>query len=81
MNIDNYKFVLALDTNQLSHSVSTMYGVNMDSRGYLKRFIDYEFKLPTDKVSIYIDECLNSLSEGEKLTGTYFLIPMLKNIS
>lgn len=45
-HIDNYTFVIALQMNQLAHSVSTIYGQNMDSNGYLRRFFDIELKLP-----------------------------------
>ncbi|CEN80987.1 KAP family P-loop NTPase fold protein [Paraclostridium sordellii] len=44
-------FVISLDKNQLSHSVATVYGQNMDTVGYLRRFFDIEYKLPkADKI-------------------------------
>lgn len=44
-------FVISLDKNQLSHSVATVYGQNMDTVGYLRRFFDMEYKLPkADKI-------------------------------
>jgi hypothetical protein len=39
-------FVLALDSEQLGHSIRAVYGSGMDAEGYLRRFIDYEFELP-----------------------------------
>ena len=45
-DIDNYIFILALDKEQLAYSIQTLYGQKMDSVGYLRRFIDIEFKLP-----------------------------------
>ncbi len=40
-------FVLAINHSQLSHSVKTLYGQEFDANGYLKRFIDVDFKLPS----------------------------------
>lgn len=54
-DIDDYIFVLSLDKTQLSHSVATLYGQNMDSLGYLKRFIDFEFILPEQKKEEYLE--------------------------
>lgn len=39
-------FVFAIDMEQLKHSIATMYGQNMDSEGYLKRFMTLEISLP-----------------------------------
>lgn len=54
-SIDNYIFVLALDKSQLSHSVATLYGEKMDAMGYLRRFIDLDYMLPTPDKNLYID--------------------------
>lgn len=54
-NVDNMVFVFALDMEQLSHSISTIYGENMDSEGYLRRFFDLHFKIPAPTVSEYVD--------------------------
>lgn len=54
-DLDNFIFILAMDKTQLSHSVSTIYGNDMDSVGYLRRFIDLEFTLPEPNLEVYID--------------------------
>jgi hypothetical protein len=46
-SIDRIAFVIALDPEQLGHSVRTLYGQEMDVDGYLKRFFDLELNLPT----------------------------------
>lgn len=46
-NINNLIFILAISREQLKHTVSQMYGLNMDGDGYLKRFIDLELQLPS----------------------------------
>lgn len=44
-NIENFIFVISLDKLQLSESIKTIYGQNMDSNGYLRRFFDLEYQL------------------------------------
>lgn len=46
-NINNIIFILGISREQLKHTVSQMYGLNMDGDGYLKRFIDLELQLPS----------------------------------
>ncbi|MGG2025653.1 P-loop NTPase fold protein [Gottfriedia sp. S16(2024)] len=52
-DLENYIFVFSLDREQLSHSISTHYGQNMDSVGYLRRFFDLELSLPLPKNKDY----------------------------
>jgi uncharacterized protein (DUF433 family) len=39
-------FILAMDKEQLSHAVKSVYGTGSDAQGYLRRFIDLELNLP-----------------------------------
>ena len=63
MNVDNFVFIFAIDMEQLSHSVATLYGQNMDASGYLARFFDIQFRLPTPKISKYIKLLTKDLGE------------------
>ena len=45
LNVENYIFIISLDKIQLGYSISTLYGSQMDSEGYLKRFIDFSYNL------------------------------------
>lgn len=45
-NIENIIFVLAIDKVQLGHSIRSIYGSEMDVDGYLRRFIDLDFRFP-----------------------------------
>ena len=54
-DINNFTFVISIDKEQLSHSVSTIYGHNMDTVGYLRRFFDLDYKLPKVDIKKYID--------------------------
>jgi hypothetical protein len=48
-NLTGYVFVLALDKEQIGYSLQTLYGNKMDTEGYLKRFIDFNYNLDTSK--------------------------------
>nr|WP_242950492.1 P-loop NTPase fold protein [Clostridium acidisoli] len=54
-NLENITFVLAIDMEHLSHSIATIYGQNMDSTGYLRRFFDLNFKMPLPSTDEYIN--------------------------
>lgn len=54
-SIERVAFVIALDPDQLGHSVRTLYGQNMDVEGYLKRFFDLELNLPEPSVAAFLD--------------------------
>lgn len=56
LDIEGLVFVLAMDKEQLSHSVKAIYGSEFESRGYLKRFIDIEYALPNSELDAFIDK-------------------------
>ena len=45
-SVDRIVFVLAVNCDQLAHSVKALYGNDFDADGYLRRFFDVDFKLP-----------------------------------
>ncbi|MBW3696457.1 hypothetical protein EK599_12195 [Vibrio sp. T187] len=45
-SLDNYIFVVATDTNQLSHSIKAVYGSEFDGSEYLSRFFNRSAALP-----------------------------------
>lgn len=45
-NIDGIIFILAIDKQQIGHSIRSIYGTGMDVDGYLRRFIDIDYRLP-----------------------------------
>jgi hypothetical protein len=53
-DIKNLVFIIALDMEQLKHSISTIYGANMDSHGYLRRFFDFNIRIPSPSIINYI---------------------------
>ncbi len=64
-NIEGLVFVLALDKSQLSHSLSAVYGDGIDSNGYLRRFIDFEYQLKLPEKKDYINSLFAALSLDE----------------
>ncbi len=60
-NIEGLVFVLALDKTQLGHSIGAVYGDGIDSNGYLRRFIDFEYQLKRPEIKKYIDSLMSAL--------------------
>lgn len=52
-NVENIIFFLAIDKEQIGHSIRSIYGVGMDVDGYLRRFIDLDYHLPDPSNNIF----------------------------
>lgn len=63
--VPNLVFIFALDITQLSNSVKTIYGAEMDSLGYLCRFFDYRGALPNPTIHSYLAIQLRGLVPRE----------------
>jgi len=57
-NVENIIFVIAIDKEQLGHSIGSVYGSGIDTNGYLKRFFDIEYQFPETKINNYIEYLL-----------------------
>ena len=57
-SVDRIVFVLAVNRDQLTHSVRALYGSDFDAVGYLRRFIDVDFQLPEPDRDEFIREQL-----------------------
>ena len=55
---DHVVFVLAIDKSQLVHAIKALYGNEFDSIGYLRRFIDLDFRLPDPNRAEFVVELL-----------------------
>ena len=53
-SVDRIVFVLAVNCEQLAHSVKALYGNDFDADGYLRRFFDVDFKLPAPERRAFI---------------------------
>lgn len=67
-DIKNITFIFALDMQQLSCSVKSIYGNEIDANGYLAKFFDYISKLPKPDLDLYI----KYLTENKKLNRELF---------
>lgn len=83
-NVDNIIFVLATDKTQLGHSIRAVYGQGLDVNGYLRRFIDFDYLLPSPVKSDYIVSLAKQLGLDKYLNRNIFsnypLIKILKDI-
>lgn len=62
-DVSGLVFILAMHAQQLGYSVSGAYGPSFDGRGYLKRFVDREYRLRSPR----LDQLLNKLLAGKQL--------------
>lgn len=67
-------FVVSTNLEQLSHSVSGVYGTNFDGRNYLQRFFDVEFTLPAPNNRAYAEILVDQLLPSE-LSNLYLGLP------
>ncbi|MCD3298235.1 P-loop NTPase fold protein, partial [Clostridium botulinum] len=77
-NIKKITFVISVDKEQLSYSISTLYGQKMDSDGYLRRFFDLEYKIPVTDKRAYI--ALNNKEVFKEYKNTKFLEVFLREL-
>ena len=53
-SVPNIIFVLAINREELCHSIRSVYGNKFGASGYLRRFIDLDYKLPPVDRKMYI---------------------------
>lgn len=76
-SIKNFVFVIATDTEQLCHSITSVYGDEFDSSQYLKRFFNRKSSLPTPN----IDEYLSTKIDRNINYPSIYVYPELENTS
>ena len=60
-SVNHVVFVLAINRNQLVHSIKALYGSDFDAEDYLRRFFDIDFWLPEPERRAFITELLVTL--------------------
>ncbi len=53
-------FALAVNRSELEHSVKALYGDGFDAHGYLRRFVDIDFRLPDPDREPFIEAMLDA---------------------
>ncbi len=59
-NVDGVVFVLGMHLEELSHSIKAVYGRDFDATGYLRRFIDFEYRLPIADSEVFCDHLMTT---------------------
>lgn len=59
-NLEKVVFVIATDSNELQHSIKSIYGSGFNANNYLERFFDREITLPKSPYTLLITEHLES---------------------
>ncbi len=86
LDIEGLVFVLALDKEQLSHSVRGIYGSDFEAVGYLRRFIDIEYTLPDSDLDDFINHLYDTFefesffSKRKKYQEFDYEVEHLKNV-
>ena len=68
--VDNVVFVIAINRLELEHSIKVLYGNDFDSRGYLRRFFDIDFRLPDPDRKAFIQTKLQEIKLPEYFDRT-----------
>lgn len=68
--IDGIVFVLAINRSELAHSIQAIYGNNFNANGYLRRFIDIDFRLPNPDRNNFIDALTANAGFADYLATT-----------
>ena len=68
-SVDHIVFVLAINRDQLAHSIQGVYGPEFDAVGYLRRFIDYDIHLPYSNPEALVLHALSSTGISERLNN------------
>ncbi|KKO03749.1 hypothetical protein LCGC14_0091760 [marine sediment metagenome] len=53
-NVDNIVFVLGADKEQLGSSIKAIYGEGLNVNGYLRRFMDFDYILPSPEKGVFV---------------------------
>lgn len=68
--IDNIIFVLSIDKTVICESIKSIYG-DIDTEGYLRRFIDLEFDLPEPDIDLFAKTLFEQKEIGKYFTTYY----------
>lgn len=63
-------FVLAVNRDQLEHSIKALYGSEFDAQGYLRRFFDADIRLPEPRREAFIDAILTAIQVDQEAVHT-----------
>lgn len=73
-DVEGFIFILSIDKEQLSHTISNRYGYKSDSVAYLRRIFDIEFRLPHPNLQNYWELKSSTLFSSYKNTKDFSFI-------
>lgn len=68
--VNGIVFVLAVNRSELAHSIKAVYGSDFDAEGYLRRFFDVDFRLPSPDRDQFIDAQLDAIQINDYFKRT-----------
>jgi len=74
-DIPNFVFVIATDTEQLSHSIKAVYGANFGGHEYLSRFFNRTATLPQGNLSGFIKSQVENSNIIESFSKGKIILP------
>jgi hypothetical protein len=82
-DVSGVVFILGIDRSQLNHSIRSLYGSEFDATGYLRRFIDLDYRLPEPQAGDYCDYLfkyfgINELMQIKSNRNSGYEIDLLK---
>lgn len=69
-SVENIVFVLAVNRSELGHSIKALYGSGFDAEGYLRRFVDVDFRLPESERNAFISAMLDAIQINDYFART-----------
>lgn len=84
-DIKGITFIFMLDIEQLSYSIKTIYGQEMDAAGYLCRFFDYITRMPKPSIVTYIENSIEGIqlfakcSNDDKINFIHFFCELCQH--
>ena len=68
--VNHIVFVLAVNRSEITHSIRALYGTDFDANGYLRRFVDIDFRLPDPDRKNFIKSALAQIRINEYFSRT-----------
>jgi len=74
-------FILSIDREQLENSLKSIYGSDLDTNGYLARFIDLEYKLPDPEYGCLVEQLIKTYDISSILNSKNYPKPSCEHVS
>ena len=69
-SVNHLVFILAINRSELGHSIKALYGTDFDANGYLRRFVDIDFRLPDPDRKDFIKSALAQIRIDDYFSRT-----------